>query len=457
MNKILLVEDDLAVRRSLELHLTAEGYSVVTAPDGHTGVEMASSQQVTLVILDLRLPDIDGFEVLRRIKCERPNLQVIVVTAFDDMQTTIETIKLGAADHLGKPLDLAELDNAIEKLADTRRMCAEGLDLGAGDDEDKQESPAQMIIGRSLAMKRVFKEVGAVVNSSATVLLQGESGTGKEVVANAIHANSPRSQKPFVAVTCSVLNPSLIESELFGHERGAFTGAQQQKTGKFEQANGGTLFLDEISEIPPSTQVKLLRFLQEREFERVGGIEKISADVRIIAATNRDLAQMVADGDFRRDLFYRLNVVNISLPPLRERKEDIPLLVRYYLKKLSAETQKRIEIVPEEVMKTMERYPWPGNVRELENTLRRALLLSHSNVLLPEALKLKPEAKGVSMPLMVMPLHEVERAHIENVLKYTNYEKKRAAEILDISRPTLDRRVRQYGINTAAGSQDTEE
>jgi DNA-binding NtrC family response regulator len=444
MTTILLVEDDNAVRRSLEIHLAREGFEVISAIDGLEGVEKAKIPEVSLVILDLRLPELDGFEVLKRVKRARPDLQVIVVTAFDDMQTAIEAIKLGAADHLGKPLDLEQLDTAIERVLNAQRMSNEGYDLG---DEDQHSYPAHMIVGRSPCMKRVFKEIGAVVNSLATVLLCGESGTGKEVAAKAIHCNGPRVDNPFVPVTCSVLSPTLIESELFGHEKGSFTGADQQKIGKFEQAQGGTLFLDEISEIPPSTQVKLLRFLQEREFERVGGIEKIKVDVRVIAATNRDLAQMVANGDFRRDLYYRLNVVRIKMPPLRERKEDIPLLVRFFLNKIGCDVDKLIDVVPEEVMEMFLGYHWPGNVRELENTLRRAVLLSPGRVLLPETLQLEGSPEQAHLHLAVRSLQEVEREHIEHILRFTKFEKKKAAAILNISRPTLDRRIRDYGID----------
>lgn len=443
-NKILLVEDDNAVRRSMEIHLANEGFQVLSAVDGEQGVEMALSRDVSMVILDVRLPGIDGFEVLRRIKEAKPSLQVVVVTAFDDMQTAIEAIKLGAADHLGKPLDLEQLDKTIAKVFESHSLSESGYEVSV---DEGMSYPSHMIVGKSLAMKEVFKAIGAVVSSPATVLLEGESGTGKELAARAIHVNSPRADKPFVPVTCSVLAPSLIESEIFGHERGSFTGAHSKKTGKFEQAQGGTLFLDEISEIPSSAQVKLLRFLQEREFERVGSVESIKADVRVIAATNRNLMKMVAEGAFRRDLYYRLNVVTIKLPPLRDRMDDLSLLVKYFLNKIGRELGKQIDIVPSEVMEQFKEYRWPGNVRELENTLRRAILLSPGNILLPETLQLQSPVGGDRLPLSVRSLHEVEREHIENILKYTGYEKKRAAEILEISRPTLDRRIQEYGIH----------
>jgi transcriptional regulator with PAS, ATPase and Fis domain len=285
-----------------------------------------------------------------------------------------------------------------------------------------------------------------VADSRATVLIQGESGTGKEMVARALHFNSQFRNRPFIAVACSALAPTILESELFGHEKGAFTGAYRTKLGKFELAQGGTLFLDEISEISPEIQVKLLRFIQEREFERVGGVETIKADVRIVAATNKNLSALVASGGFREDLYYRLKVVAIDLPPLRERKDDILILVKFLLEKLHHETGKRVDIIPQETMNQIFEHSWPGNVRELENTLRRAVLLSHGNLLLPESLRLEGSKEIERSPLMIKPLHEVEREHIENILIYTRYEKKRAAEILGISRPTLDRRIKDYSL-----------
>jgi len=440
---ILVVDDDQAIRRTLELHLGEEGFAVETAADGHEGVHKALRPDVDLVLLDLRLPRIEGFEVLKRLKRERPALPVIVVTAYDDMQTAIEAIRHGAVDHLGKPLDLEELDGVIRRSLEIADLAESGFAFG---DTPEAAYRDHMIVGRSRAMKRVYKAIGAVADSKTTVLLHGESGTGKELVARAIHYNSPFATRPFVAVACSALAPTVLESELFGHERGAFTGAHAAKPGKFELAQGGTLFLDEISEVSPDIQVKLLRFLQEREFERVGGVETIKADVRVVAATNRDLGVLVAEGLFRQDLYYRLRVVTIDLPPLRERTEDLPLLVRFFLEKIGREVGKAVESVPEEAMRRMGAHRWPGNVRELENALRRAVLLSPSGVLDPETLQLEDSLEANRLPLLVKPLHEVEREHIENVLRFTGYEKKRAAQILEISRPTLDKRIRDYGI-----------
>ncbi|MCM2359920.1 MAG: sigma-54 dependent transcriptional regulator [Geobacteraceae bacterium] len=443
MKTILIADDDQAIRRTLELHLSEEGYAVLTAANGRDAVEMALQEEVDLMLLDLRLTGMDGFEVLGSIKERRPALPVVMVTAYDDMQTAIKAIRLGAIDHLGKPVDLDHLDEVIEKIFEMRDLSRNGISFF-----DSFELPFEqnMMVGRSRAMKEIYKTIGAVADSGATVLIQGESGTGKEMVARALHFNSQFRNRPFIAVACSALAPTILESELFGHEKGAFTGAYRTKPGKFELAQGGTLFLDEISETSPEIQVKLLRFLQEREFERVGGIETIKADVRVVAATNKNLSAMVASGEFRKDLYYRLKVVTIDLPPLRERKEDILLLVRFLLEKMRHELGKGVEIVPRETMDRIQEHSWPGNVRELENTLRRAVLLSPGNVLLPESLHLEEGGEGERLPLMIKPLQEVEREHIENILTFAGNEKKRAAKILGISRPTLDRRIREYGL-----------
>jgi DNA-binding NtrC family response regulator len=443
MRRILVVDDEYAIRRTLELHLSEEGYDVSTVGDGLEGATRAQSEEFDLVLLDLRLPSLDGMEVLKQVHAAKPGLPVIVITAYDDMQTAVEAIRLGAVDHLGKPLDVDHLDEVIRKTFATTTVSEKGITLC---DTPEMEYAPHMIVGRSRAMKTVYKNVGAVADSKATVLIQGESGTGKELVARALHFNGRFRSSSFVPVVCSALAPTVLESELFGHERGAFTGAYQRKQGKFELAEGGTLFLDEISEVSPEAQVRLLRFLQEREFERVGGVETIRSDVRVVAATNRNLATLVAEGRFRQDLYYRLCVVTIQLPPLRERMEDIPLLVPFFLERIRRETGKAVEVVPRSAMEALLAHPWPGNVRELENALRRAVLLSPGRVLLPETLQLQAASQEDRLPLQLKPLDRIEKEHIENVLAYAGYEKKRAAEILDVSRPTLDKRIRAHAI-----------
>lgn len=443
MKKVLIVDDDRAIRRTLEMRLLRDGYAVETAADGITGVEKGLEEAVDIVLLDLQLPGMDGFDVLRELKQSRPSLPVVVITAYDDMQTAIEAIRLGAIDHLGKPLDLEELDEVLDKAFEMVELKSGGVEFC-----DTVDMPFQshLIVGRSRAMKQVFKTIGAVADSPATVLIHGESGTGKEMVAKAIHFNGSRRSHPFVAVVCAALSPTVLESELFGHEKGAFTGAHCTKPGKFELAEKGTLFLDELSEVTPDIQVKLLRFLQERQFERVGGVDTLSSDVRVIAATNKDLGELISAGEFRKDLYYRLQVATIELPPLRDRREDIPLLVKFFLEKIRREFGRTVEVIPQAAMDLLMDHPWPGNVRELENALRRAVLFSPGNVLLPEALQLEQAERSKELPLMLQSVREMERRHIENILTHTGWDKSRAARILDISRPTLNKRIREFGI-----------
>ncbi|MEH6473239.1 MAG: sigma-54 dependent transcriptional regulator [Halopseudomonas sp.] len=439
----LIIDDDPSIRRSLELHLGDEGFETLTAEDGEQGVAKALEYEVSFVLLDLRLPKLDGFEVLKQIKAVKPSLPVVVITAFDDMQTAIKAIRLGAIDHLGKPLDLDQLDEVIDKIQQIVMLSEKGVSFS---DTPECSFEPNTIVGRSRAMQQVFKTIGAVADSRDTVLIQGASGTGKEMVARALHFNSRYHDRPFVPVVCSALAANVLESELFGHEKGAFTGAHQSKPGRFELAEGGTLFLDEISEISADIQLKLLRFLQEKEFERVGGLKTIKADVRVVVASNRDLAQQVAQGHFRQDLFYRLRVVTIELSPLKERAEDIPLLVPYFLEKIRRESGNTLSVMPQEMLDRIQSYSWPGNIRELENVLRRAVLLSPADVLLPETLQLEGDISAPRLPLLVKSMQQVEREHIENIMAYTGYEKKRAAEILNMSRPTLDKRLREYQI-----------
>ncbi len=443
MRTALVVDDDRAIRRTLEMHLTEEGYSVLTAADGQQGSDLALSEDIDLMLLDLRLPKMDGFEVLEKVKAVKPSLPIVMITAYDDMHTAIESIRLGAIDHLGKPLDLGELDETLGKVIEMIALAEKGVSFCDTSDCDFQPN---VIVGRSKSMKAVYKIIGAVADTSASVLLYGESGTGKEMVARALHFNGKFRNAPFIPVVCSSLAANVLESELFGHEKGAFTGAHQQKLGKFELAQGGTLFLDEISEISAATQLKLLRFLQEKEFERVGGNETIKADVRIITASNKDLSALVAEGQFRKDLYYRLKVVTIELPALRDRREDIPLLVKYFIKKIKTELDRSVDVIPDVVMQRLLSHQWPGNVRELENALRRSVVLSPGDVLLPESLQLEDDMEQQRLPLQVKTIQEIEREHIENILVFTGYEKKRAAQILNISRPTLNTRIQTYGI-----------
>ncbi|PLX39720.1 MAG: sigma-54-dependent Fis family transcriptional regulator [Deltaproteobacteria bacterium] len=441
MKKILVVDDDKGIRKTLEMHLSQEGYAVQIASNGNEALRKFTDADIML--LDLRMPEVDGMEVLAKVKEKRPSMPVIIITAYDDMETAIEAIRLGAVDLLGKPLQLDQLEEVLDKASELVDLSTDEVTLG---DTPGGGYRPNVIVGRSRAVKNVFKAIGSVSDSEVPVLIQGESGTGKELVARAVHFSGKFKMRPFVTVTCSTLSPALLESELFGHEKGAFTGAIRTKPGKFELASGGTLFLDEIGEISPDVQVKLLRFLQEKEFERVGGVETLKSDVRVIAATNRDLEAMLEEGTFREDLYYRLRVVRIELPPLRERREDIPLLVEYFLDKIAVETSKPALAIPSGSMDDLVNYDWPGNVRELENVLRRAVVLSTGNVIHPNALELGSSEDAQKVPLLILSVQEVERSHIRNVLEFTGWHKSRAAEILNLSRPTLDKRIREYGL-----------
>ncbi|GIV18278.1 MAG: acetoacetate metabolism regulatory protein AtoC [Armatimonadota bacterium] len=373
---LLIVEDEPGHRRALEAHLS-KYYNVLTAEHGPKALEIASQQPVHLLLIDLILPGgTDGLDVLRRIREIHPDSRAIMVTAFPTIQTAVQAMKDGAVDYITKPFDLDELRAKIDKAAEEYRLREENRRLRQ---QLRSTFDFRHIVGRSGVMQEVYQTIEKVSQSRATVLIRGESGTGKELVAKAIHYSSNRANGPFIAVSCAALPETLLESELFGHEKNAFTGAASQKPGRFELAHKGTLFLDEIAEVPPSVQVKLLRVLQEREFERLGGTKTIKVDVRLIAATNKDLEQMVKAGTFREDLYFRLHVVEIYLPPLRERKEDIPLLVEHFLNRYNQENDKHLKACTPEAMEILMSYHWPGNVRELENAIERAVVLADSD------------------------------------------------------------------------------
>ena len=381
--KVLVIDDERSIREHLDMFLQEKGLEVVAAEDGESGIQLIHDEEPDILILDIRLPGIDGLEVLRRLKEENKTICVIMITAFHDMETTIRAMRLGAYDYIHKPLDIDELEIVIDKVVGNLRLssCAENLFT-----EISRDYRADSIVGKTKGMREIFKLIGLVSDSRATVLIQGESGTGKELIAKIIHFNSPFAREPFIPINCSALVETLLESELFGHEKGSFTGATYQKKGKIELAKNGTLFFDEIGDISANLQVKLLRFLQEREFERVGGEDRLHSGARIIAATNRDLLQLVETQKFRKDLYFRLNVVEIQVPPLRERKSDVPLVVEHLLKRINAQLHKQVTKIPSETMGMLVNYPWPGNVRELENVLTRAVVLSKGDILLAEYL-----------------------------------------------------------------------
>lgn len=448
MAKILLVDDDEHIRESLELYLREKGYEVISAPNGSKALLHFHRDKPKIIILDIRLPDMDGLEVLRRIKTSDGKVQVAMITAFQDMETTITAMKLGACEYIHKPIDINEFEMIIERMKETLSL----NERYGGLTEVNGEYKVNNIIGKSNPMKEVFKIIGLVSESKTSILIQGESGTGKELIAKVIHNNSLFKNEPFIPINCSALPETLLESELFGHERGAFTGAVSAKKGKFELAQNGTIFLDEIGEISSNVQVKLLRFLQDKEFERLGGERKIVSNARVIAATNQDLSGLVRKGKFREDLYFRLKVVTIDVPPLREKRLDIPPLVEYLLAKVNRELHRNVRKVPQSVMGRLMDYDWPGNVRELENVLIRAVLLAKGEVLLEEHItgSLKNVTTSVDEKNSgTLSLQEMEKKHILQILHSANWNKGKACEMLQISRPTLRHKMKLYQIRNS--------
>ncbi len=471
MDKLLLIDDEADVQYSFERIFASPEVELTTASSGEEGLRLIPTLKPDLVLMDVRMGGLSGMETLRRIRQIDPKLPVILMTAYGTTQTAIEAMKLGAYDYLLKPFDVPKLKEIVANAFKTARdmkqvvsyqplLASEDYELG--------------IVGRSEAMQQVFKLIGQLAASDATALITGESGTGKELVARAIYHHSNRNQQPFLAVNCAAIPEQLLESELFGHERGAFTGATLQRIGKFEQCNRGTLFLDEVGDMTPATQTKILRVLQSGSFERVGGNQPLKVDVRIIAATNKPLEQAVAARQFREDLFYRLNVVRIAIPPLRERREDIRLLVNYFLKKFAKEQAVVPRSIAPAALKALEKYHWPGNVRELENVIRRALVVAKGEVILPGALPAEIGGQGPGAQLVTGPaadvapadvaavaqqlfqwakrepkfkiLPAVERALVIHALKDTGGNQVHAARLLGITRATLRKRIEKFGI-----------
>ena len=443
MKSVLVIDDDPLIRKTLSSYLSKKGFEAVAAEDGEEGIQKYEEHIPDLVILDIRLPDADGLEVLGRIREKNPNASIIIMTAYDDMKTTIEAIKSGAFEYLVKPLDYVELGLTIDKAFQIRSLEDKFSYLV---EEKQKEYTIDNIIGRSAQMREVFKLIGSVANTRTNVLIQGESGTGKELVAKAIHYNSSYRGEPFIVINCSAITDTLLESELFGHVKGAFTDAVSETKGKFEIAGKGTLFLDEIGDISANLQSKLLRVIETRDFMKVGGEKILKTEARIIAATNQDLKKLIEKGKLRGDLYYRLKVVEIALPPLRDRKEDIPELVVYLLEKINRDLRKNVRKVPPEVMKTMMNLPWEGNVRELENALIRGVILAKGDVILDENLALEIGDKKL-YPKQLVPLKEVEKDYIQHVLKATKGNKTRTSQILQITRPTLDKKIKEYKLD----------
>ncbi|KYF94738.1 sigma-54-dependent transcriptional regulator [Sorangium sp. So ce394] len=448
--RVLVVDDEASARSGLEKLLRQEGYAVDAAADGAAALEVAAERPPDVVVTDLKMPRMDGVTLLGKLREQDPALPVIVVTAFGDVSSAVQAMRAGAEDYLTKPVDFDALLVSLERALERSALRAEAENLRRQLREREGEG-VEGLIGASPAMQKVYRMARQVAGARATVLITGESGTGKGELARAIHAKGPRARAPFVTLHCAALAESLLESELFGHERGAFTGADKRRIGRFEQAHGGTLFLDEVGEIAPSTQVKLLRVLQERMFERVGGNDTVSVDVRLIAATNRDLAAAVQEGRFREDLYYRLNVVHIDMPPLRVRDTDVLLLANHFLRRFAAENHRKIEGFTDAARAKLVAHRWPGNVRELENAIERAVVLCDETRIDAEHLPIDaaPVAKG-ALRIPGATMAEIERYAILSTLEATNGSTTRAAELLDISIRTIQYRLHEYGMTAKA-------
>lgn len=444
---ILLIDDDASLRRVMEYSLVENGYRVLAAASGEEGLAFLAKEKCDAVVTDITMPGMSGMEVLARVRAADPDLPVIIITAYGTIESAVEAMRLGAYDYITKPFNRDELRITLERALRIRRLERENVELRAAVIERHQFSG---IIGNSEPMHALLDLAARVAGSDATVLITGESGTGKEVLAKGIHYTGVRSKGPFVAVNCAAIPENLIESELFGHVKGSFTGAVRDREGKFEQADGGTLFLDEIAELRTDLQAKILRSLQERVVDPVGGSRPVDIDVRVIAATNRDLERSVREGSFREDLFYRLSVVTLHMPPLRERRDDVPLLAEHFLKKFTKGAAPSIE---PEALATLNGYGWPGNVRELENTIERALVLKRGpNVTLADLPEKLTRGAGTASDIILnlpdsgISLEELERTLISKALDKHKGNQTRAAEYLGITRPTLIYRMEKYGL-----------
>ncbi|MDQ7778904.1 MAG: sigma-54 dependent transcriptional regulator [Planctomycetota bacterium] len=448
--RILVADDEPGMRRSLCDWLSEDGYEVVAVPDGPTAIKEVQEGDWNILLVDLKMPGMDGLEVLGKVTKINRDLPVIIVTAYATVDTAVAAMKEGAHDYLVKPVDPEELSLMLKKIVERQNLEKEIRFLKK---ELTKQYQFEDIVGKSRAMQEVFQLIRTIAPMPSTVIIEGASGTGKELTARAIHNNSPRAKGPFVALACGALAENLQESELFGYEKGAFTGALTQKKGKLELAGGGTLFLDDVADLSPKTQVDLLRVIQEREIRRLGGDTPINVDVRVIAATNRDLKQLIQDGKFREDLFYRLNVIKVHLPPLRERKEDIPLLVNRFILKYNIECGKKVELLSGEAMRLLMSYDWPGNVRELENVVERAVVVSDGPIVqvqhVPKELaesKGNPAACADAGVGKDLSLDEMEKKHIRSVLDRTGGNIQEAAKLLGIHRVTLSKKLKRFRV-----------
>jgi two-component system response regulator HydG len=438
--RILVVDDELIVRESLIGWLKTAGYEVDGAEGGRRALEMVAQKDYELVFLDIKMPDMGGIEVLERIKADYPQSIVVIITAYGSVQTAVDAMKRGASDYLMKPFEPEDLALLVEKLLQHKKIIDENILL-------REHTAAQVccddLIGASNCMIQLFSLIEEVARVDSPVLLRGETGTGKELVARAIHSRSGRRYRPFIPINCGAFTETLLESELFGHEIGAFTGATRARKGRLEMAEGGTLFLDEVGEIPLKMQVDLLRVLGQKSFHRVGGSKDVSVDFRLICATHRDLTKEIERGSFRRDFYYRLNVIEIEVPPLRVRNEDIPVLACHFLDRFSRETNKPVTGIQQQGMDLLKSYDWPGNVRELENAMERAVVLAKGRNLTKDDFAFLFRAEGQIVP---QSLRENEKQHIEHILEQCDWNISKAAGVLELSRITLYNKIKKYGL-----------
>lgn len=464
--RVLVVDDEESIREFLEIMLKKEGYDVTCVEDGQQALDLLKKKSVDMVISDLQMPNVTGIELLKQVKDQYPDMLFMMITAFGTTETAVEAMKLGAYDYITKPFKIDEVRINIANALRSQNLEVENRTLKK---ELKQEYSFQNLVGNSEAMHRIYELIRRVSQTPTNVLVTGESGTGKEMVAKAIHYNGPLKDKPFVTVNCGAIPESLMESEMFGHKKGSFTGAVADKTGLFEVADGGTLFLDEVGELPVTIQVKLLRAIQERVIRRVGGTDDTKIEVRIIAATNRDLEEMVSTGDFRQDLFYRLNVINIKTPALRERKEDISQLAKHFLEKYNNRLGKAIGGISEDAMLVLQKYDYPGNVRELENVIERTVALEGGSTILPESLppfvntpsgrklasshEIEITEDGIDLDKVV---GQIEKELLVKAIHASGGVKKRAAKLLNITFRSMRYRVEKYNLGTLGDDDDEE-
>lgn len=446
---ILIVDDEKNIREGLSTSLELDGFKTCIAADGQEALKIMTTTEIDLVISDLKMPKMSGTELLKNITAKYPTIPVIILTGHGTVESAVVAMRDGAYDFITKPINLDHLTLLVNRALVKRKLINEHRSLQKEVKKLESRTRVSKLIGKSSVMSKLIELVNQVADSKASVIISGESGVGKEVVANALHDLSSRSESPMISVHCAALSESLLESELFGHEKGAFTGATATKKGRFELANGGTIFLDEIGEINPSTQIKLLRVLQERTFERVGGEKSVDVDVRVVTATNRDLQEEIKNGNFREDLFYRLNVVNIHIPPLRERKEDIPLLVSSFIKEFANENNKIVEGIDQKALRSLTSYNWPGNIRELRNCIESAVVFAAKGIItfddIPQNIRETHDQSSIQIPLG-LTLSEAEKIIISETLRAENSNKSKTSEILGIGRKTLHRKIHDYGL-----------